>query len=497
MTPRGIETPSIELVPILPELILVGVAIILLLADAVRPSTDRTPLFALSLLAVVVAAGFAMAGWDQAQGPDGRIVPSRLTALGGMVAADAFGAFFRVLILASAALAMLFTHHYFRRAADERGELYPLLLFATSGMTLISVAADLIVVFLALEILSLSLYVLVGMARSRLEAQEAGLKYFLLGAFSSAFFLYGIAFLYGASGTTSLGGVAEALTGEGGRTAALGLIGAGLLTVGFAFKVAAVPFHMWTPDVYQGAATPITAFMSAGTKVAGFAALLRVATIALGPVSWDVRPALWWISALTMVVGSVLAIAQRDVKRMLAYSSIAHAGFILVGVVAANQQGVSGAMFYLAAYAAMILGSFGVVMVVSGRREDRTGLEAFRGLGRRSPVLAAVLSLFLLSLAGIPPTGGFMAKVFVFGAGIEAGQSALVIVAVLASVVAAFFYLRVIVLMYLEEPTEQGRPERAAMPALGLGLTAIATVVLGVAPGVLLGVLRTAAVLRW
>jgi NADH-quinone oxidoreductase subunit N len=256
--------------------------------------------------------------------------------------------------------------------------------------------------------------------------------------------------------------------------------------VGFGFKVAAVPFHMWTPDVYQGAPTPVTAFMAAGTKVAGFAALLRVAFLALAPVGELLTPALWALAALTMVVGSILAIAQTDMKRILAYSSIAHAGFVLVGVVAANQQGITGAMFYLAAYAAMILGAFGVVALVSRRGEEHTTLVAYEGLYRRSPVLAALLTLFLLSLAGIPPTAGFVAKLLVFQAAVIAGHWALVVVAVLASVVAAFFYIRVIVVMYMQEPEEAEAIPTRPVPGIALAVTAALTLVLGVFPAVLL-----------
>jgi NADH-quinone oxidoreductase subunit N len=366
-------------------------------------------------------------------------------------------------------------------------------------MMLLSSAADLIVVFLALEVLSLSLYVMTGFSRTRLEAQEASLKYFLLGAFSSAFLLYGIAMAYGATGTTSLGGMADALAGETGSLT-LALTAAALLTVGFAFKVAAVPFHMWTPDVYQGAPTPVTGFMAAGTKVAGFAALLRVASIALGPLAWELTLALGLIAVLTMFVGSILAIAQDNVKRMLAYSSIAHAGFVLVGVSAANHQGITGSMFYLVAYAAMILGAFGVVILVSRVGEQRTSLASYRGLGRRSPLLAALLAVFLLSLAGLPPTAGFLAKVFVFQAAVSAGLEWLVIMAVIASVVAAFFYLRVLVLTYMQDPEPEDaeeRPPTNPAPGFAVALAAVITLVLGVLPGLLLDPIQTAGVLRW
>ncbi|MGH2663090.1 MAG: NADH-quinone oxidoreductase subunit NuoN [Actinomycetota bacterium] len=486
-----VRIPDLALFPILPELILAGTAIFVLLFDAIRPSQDQRPMAAFATLGILGAAAAVMA---QLAGPS----PQRATVLSGMVATDDFGLYFRLVVLACALLGILLSFHYLARTGEARGEYYALLLFATSGMTLLTAAADLIVVFLALEVLSLSLYVMAGFSWRRAASQEASLKYFLLGAFSSAFFLYGIALAYGAAGTTSIGGIARALSGETGSLA-LPLAAAGLLAVGFGFKVAAVPFHMWTPDVYQGAPTPVTAFMAAGTKVAGFAALIRVASVSLGPLGWELTPVLFALSALTMVVGSILAIAQDDVKRMLAYSSIAHAGFVLVGVAAANQQGISGAMFYLAAYAAMILGAFGVVILVSRTGEQRTSLRSYRGLARRSPGLAALLAVFLLSLAGLPPTAGFMAKVFVFQAAVDARLEALVIVAVLASVVAAFFYLRVIVLAYMEEPEEQEEVELATgpAPAFVLGVAALVTLVLGVVPGLLLDPLQSAGILRW
>ncbi len=481
------QAPEIALGPIVPEMILVGTAIVILLSDALRPSRDQRVLVLLALAGLSGAAAASVALWNWS---------GEATVLGGMVSADRFSVFFRLVILASGAMATLLSFHYLQRTGEAGGEYYGLLLFATAGMTLLSASADLILVFLSLEVLSLSLYVLAGFSMRRLASQEAGMKYFLLGAFSSAFFLYGVALAYGASGTTSLSGIAGALAG---RTEDLGLaLGAGaLLTVGFGFKIGAVPFHMWTPDVYQGAPTPVTAFMSAGTKVAGFAALLRVVSSALGPVSWDLSPALWTLAALTMIVGSILAIAQRDVKRMLAYSSIAHAGFVLVGVTALNQEGVSGSMFYLAAYAAMIIGAFGVAMLVSQRGEERTSLASYAGLARRSPLLAGLLALFLLSLAGIPPTAGFIAKVLVFRAAVDAGQWQLVVIGVLASVVAAFFYIRVIVLSYMQEPEEAGLIATPAIPGVAVGVPAVLTLLFGILPFLLTNILDTAAVLRF
>jgi NADH-quinone oxidoreductase subunit N len=484
-----LSPPELVLHPILPELILSGTGIVILLADAFRPFRNRAVLAAMAMVGLIAAAVATVSLWsfDSAGTP---------TVLGGMVATDRYSVFFRLVILASGAVAVLLSVHYLDRTRDARGEFYALLLFATTGMTLLTAAADLVVVFLALEVLSLSLYVMAGISRRRLASQEASLKYFLLGAFSSAFLLYGIALAYGATGTTSLAGIADELAGRF-DDLALALAAAGLLAVGFAFKIAAVPFHMWTPDVYQGAPTPVTAFMAAGTKVAGFAALIRVATVALGPLGWNLMPVLAGLAAVTMVVGSILAIAQDDVKRMLAYSSIAHAGFVLVGVAAQNQEGISGAMFYLLAYAAMIMGAFGVVILVSRTGEERTSLRAYRGIGRTSPWLAAVLALFLLSLAGLPPTAGFIAKVLVFEAAAEAGLSWLVVLAVVASVVAAFFYIRVLVLMYMEEPAEREAVPAGAAPGWALAVTGTATLLLGVFPALVLGTIGDAAVLRW
>jgi NADH-quinone oxidoreductase subunit N len=490
-----IPAPHIEWLPILPEVILIGTGLIAMLYEAFAPRPQRAVHLVLSLAGVGGAAYAALALWDWT---------GESTVLAGAVAADRYAVVARLLLLAIAAIGLLFGTHYFARAPEhERGEFYPLVLFATAGMTLIASSADLIVMFLALEILSLSLYVLTGFS-SRVESNEAAMKYFLLGAFSSAFFLYGVAMAYGATGTTRIGPVAHALAGETGSTA-LALLAFVFLAVGFAFKVGAVPFHMWTPDVYQGAPTPVTAFMGAATKTAAFLALIRVLDVAFQPLTWDWTPVIWVLAAVSIVVGSVLAIAQTDVKRMLAYSSIAHAGFILTGLTAANQDGIAAAMFYLIAYATMVLGAFGVVMLVSVTGEERTGLTAYIGLARRRPLLAGLMTLFLLSLAGIPPTAGFMAKVGVFGAAMRAGHWPLVLIGVLASVVAAFFYLRVIVLMYMQEPAAETSSvtdgtavaDPAWLAAAGLVVPAVATLAIGVFPQIVLELLQKASVLTW
>jgi NADH-quinone oxidoreductase subunit N len=478
-------TPTdLDVLPLLPELLLGGVAIIALLLAAAGRRIPHGAFCALTLagIAAAAAASIWLWGWD-----------GEATVLGRMIWADRFGVAARLVLLAVAAIGTLYTYWYFGRLG-ERSEIYALLLFATLGMMLFTVASDLIVAFLALEILSLSLYVMVGFSL-RLAAGESSLKYFLLGAFSSAFFLYGIAMAYGATGTTNIPEMALALGGPGSRPIALA--GAGLLLVGFGFKVSSVPFHMWTPDVYQGAPTPVTAFMSAATKVAAFAALVRVFDVGFSALAWDWTPIVWGLAAVSVVVGSVLAIAQSDVKRMLAYSSIAHAGFVLTGLTAADEAGIRSAMFYLVAYALMVLGAFGVVMLVSVRGEERTTLSSYRGLARTSPLLAGLMSLFLLSLAGIPPAAGFIAKVGVFQAAVDAGHWPLVLIGVLASVAAAFFYLRLIVLMYMVPAREAVEPESPRLAGAMLAIPAGLTLLLGVFPGLILGFLERAAVIRW
>ena len=374
------------------------------------------------------------------------------------------------------------------RVLSNRGfmqtEVWPLMLFAVVGMMLFTAANDLLVMFIALEIMSLPLYLLAGMSRRRrLLSQEAALKYFILGAFSSAFFIFGAAMLYGFSGTISLPGIADALSANPGQTPLI-FIGFGLVVIGLLFKVGAVPFHQWVPDVYQGSPSAVTAFMAAAVKVAAFGALLRFLYVAFGGARWDWQPALWIIAIATMLVGSILAITQTDIKRMLAYSSIAQAGFILVGVIAVNPEGVAAVMFYLAAYGFATLGAFAVISLVRQDGGEATHLSNWAGLGKRSPVLALSMSLFMLSFAGIPLTSGFIGKFTVFEAAILADAVPLVIVGVIASIIAAFFYVRVIVLMFFTEPAEVG--PTVVLPSvfttLVLAISVAVTVILGVFP---------------
>jgi NADH-quinone oxidoreductase subunit N len=492
---QPLPVPEVDWRAIAPELALAVAGVVLLLVVAFWPRAGRGVLAGLTLAGLAVAAALTIWNWDLER-----------VAFEGAVSLDGITRYARAILLAVGALATLMVAQGDSREGepdDSPPEVYPLLLFALLGMVLLAAASDLLVVFIALEILSLSLYVLAGQTR-RLAAQEAAMKYFLLGAFSSAFLLYGIALSYGATGTTNLLGIARASidpTGDG----TLLLAGIGLMAVGFCFKVSAVPFHMWTPDVYQGTPTPVAAFMAAATKVAGFAVFLRVFSGALGGlvVSW--RPAIAAVAVVTMLLGAGLAVVQTDLKRMLAYSSISHAGYLLIGVAAAATvpAAVSASMFYLLVYAFMVMGAFMVVQYVSrlGPADDeaireRSSLDDYRGLARRHPWAAGLLAVFMLALTGIPPLSGFWAKYYVFLSAIEAGLTWLVVVAVISSVISAFFYLRVLVVAYLQEPVGDAEAEAAPgrAPALGLalGLAGALTVVIGLAPEALISAARTA-----
>jgi len=477
--------PQVELGAIAPELVLLVAGLVLVLADAVLGARlGRAWLPVAASLALVAAGAFSIAGWREAS------VEGSQLQLSAMVALDGFGGFVKVTLAGFGLLTVWLGRDYFAPERLDESEFYALVLFAVAGMMLMADAADLIMIFLALETFSIALYVLVAFRRRSLESQESSMKYFLLGSFSSAFFLLGIALAYGAVGGTNLyggsaaggdPGIVDYLTSTPGGDVGLLALATGLLVVGLGFKVAAVPFHMWTPDAYQGAPSPITGFMAAGSKLAGFAAMLRLLDATLFPLRQEWRPLLVGIAVLTMSVGSVLAVVQEDVKRMLAYSSIAHAGFVMTGVIAANDDGISGALFYLATYGVTVLGAFAVVSVVAGRDERRVRLSDYRGLFYDSPLLAGALTLFLLSLAGVPLTSGFVGKLVVFASAIEAGYAWLVVVGVLTSAIAAFFYLRVLVVMYMQEREEPARPRPGARWALGVvGVTSLATIVLGI-----------------
>jgi NADH-quinone oxidoreductase subunit N len=489
--------PEVALSGIAPEIALLVAALVLLVAGAVAGDRfGRAWLAYAATLGLAVAIALAVVGWREVAAEGSRL------QLSGMIAFDGFAAFAKVSLGVFGLLTVWLTRDHVMQEEGEGSELYALVLLAVAGMMFMADAADLIVVFLALETFSIALYVLVAFRRRSLHSQESAMKYFLLGSFSSAFFLLGIALTYGAVGGTNLyggeaaggtAGIVEYLRTTPAADAGLLVLATGLLIVGLGFKVAAVPFHSWTTDAYQGAPSPVTGFMAAGSKLAGFAAMLRLLDATLFSLRGDWRPLVIGIACATMIAGSVLAVVQEDVKRMLAYSSIAHAGFVMTGVIAANDNGISGSLFYLATYGITVLGAFAVVAVLAGKDESRVRLSDYRGLFFDSPLLAGALTLFLLSLAGVPLTSGFVGKLVVFGAAIEAGYSWIVVVGVLASAIAAFFYLRVLVVMYMQEaPSGVPRARGGVLANAVVALTAIATIVLGLYWGPLIDVAEQA-----
>ncbi|MCX4503887.1 MULTISPECIES: NADH-quinone oxidoreductase subunit NuoN [Streptomyces] len=517
---NSFTAPKIEYTQLMPVLIIVVAAVLGILVEAFVPRRARyhTQLF---LTVVAVAASFAAIVGLAAGGyatTDAGVVAM------GAIAIDGPTLFLQGTILLVAMVAV-FTFAERRldpssngnrvdsfaaqagsvpggegekaavRAGFTTTEVFPLLLFSVAGLLVFPAANDLLTLFIALEVFSLPLYLLCAVARrKRLMSQEAAVKYFLLGAFSSAFLLFGIALLYGYAGSLSYADIANVVDGSVleidpaladtmGNDALL-LIGGAMILTGLLFKVGAVPFHMWTPDVYQGAPTPVTGFMAAATKVAAFGALLRLLYVALPGLAWDLRPVMWAVAIVTMLGGAIVAITQTDIKRLLAYSSIAHAGFILAGVIAASPEGISSVLFYLLAYSFVTVGAFAVVTLVRDAGGEATHLSKWAGLGRRSPLVAAVFAVFLLAFAGIPLTSGFSGKFAVFKAAAEGGAGALVVVGVLSSAVAAFFYIRVIVLMFFSEPKEDGPtvavPSPLTMTTIAVGVAV--TLVLGLAP---------------
>jgi NADH-quinone oxidoreductase subunit N len=479
--------PGVDLRPILPLLVMGATAVLVLLLDLVPPRERKDHLGFVSALGVVVTLIVTYWMTFAANGAD-------LRGFRGMVVLDAYALFFNIVIGYATGLVLLLSMDYLRREGMESGEFYILVLLSALGMMLMASAGDLIIVFLGLETMSISLYVLAGFFRTRLEAGEASMKYFLIGAFASGFFLYGIALIFGATGTTNLDRIANAVAAGAGSDRMLA-IGLGLLLVGFAFKISSVPFHMWAPDVYEGAPTSVTAFIATGSKAAAFAALLRVLLTAVRGAGIDWTMLVWVLAALTMTVGNVVALAQQNLKRMLAYSSIAHVGYMLVGVVAGGPLGNGSVLFYLLVYTFTTAGAFGAILLLDRAGHEAVRLEDFGGLATRHPVLAVTLSVFLLSLIGIPPTAGFVGKFYLFGAAVKSGYVWLAVIGVLNSAAAAYYYLRLIVYMYMREP--EGAPTVMA-PSLSGGLALVVAlwgvVQLGVAPGPIFDLAQAAVV---
>lgn len=406
------------------------------------------------------------------------------TAFVGMVTTGGYASYFAIVFCLSGVLSIMLSRVYIRNQGIEHGEYYVLLLFAVVGMMLMAAAADLIMLFLGLELMSLCFYILAGFARTRVTSNEAALKYFLLGAFATGFLLYGIALVYGATGTTTIDVIIE--EAGAGLESPLFLIGLGLLLVGLGFKVAAVPFHMWVPDVYEGSPTTVSGFMSTGGKAAAFSALLLIFAPKMIHAVDSLRDVLAAVATLSMIVGNVIAISQSNVKRMLAYSSIAHAGYILVGVIAANEAGANGVLFYLLAYTVMNVGAFGILAVGESQEGEFLAFDDYTGLSRRRPFLAALMALFMFSLAGIPPFAGFFGKYYVFAGAIDAGYTWLAIVGVLMSAVSAYYYLRLVVLMYFKEGVSSLEAPVPALSFVALIVSAIGILGLGVFPSLIL-----------
>ena len=460
---------------LMPELVIVLTLIIVLVFDLFDSISKKV----LGWMAIV-GAGIAL--WVSIQM---HLAGTVGTQFDDMFKVDNFSLFFNIIFLVSTILVVLISMSYLDRGDRKQGPYYLLILLATLGMMLMAAGNELIIVFLGLELMSLSLYVLASYFRESPASSEAGMKYLLLGAFASAFFLYGIALIYGGAGTTSVPAIAEAITAE--NKSPLLLAGMFLLVVGFGFKVAIVPFHQWAPDVYEGAPTTIAAFISAGPKAAGFAAFLRIFMEALPNLQVEWSGVLILLAMLTMTVGNVIAIAQTNIKRMLAYSSIAHAGYVLIGLAAANDDGISSAMLYLLIYCVMNIGAFGAVILARTEDGESLMISDYAGLGTRKPLLAIFMSVMLLSLAGFPPTAGFVGKFYIFKAAVGAGHIWLVIIGAVNTAISAFYYLRVVVTMYMREPEEELEfSPYASTLVIGLIIAVVGVFLIGILPSLML-----------
>ncbi|HEV3331804.1 MAG TPA: NADH-quinone oxidoreductase subunit N [Bryobacteraceae bacterium] len=463
-----------DMIRFLPEIILTVMGTLMMVLDPVLHRRSSNAFGLLSLFTLVAALIGSVYAYTQA-GP----------AFGGMMIVDGFATFFRVLVIVVGILTVLPSFRFLARQDAETSEYHALLLFSIAGQCVMASANDLIMIFIGLEISSIASYVLAGYLRDDKRANEAALKYFLLGSFATGFFLYGVALVYGATGSVNLSVVRAAVTSANGPSPVFIGVAAALMFVGLAFKVSAAPFQVWAPDVYQGAPTPVTAFLSAGPKAAAFAIFLRIFMTALEPLGNSWAPLVWISALLSMTIGNFAALLQSNVKRLLAYSSIAHAGYVLVALTARSDVGTAAAMFYLAAYAFMNIGAFAVVSHLSGKGERYQAVDDFAGLAQKQPMTAAILTIFLLSLIGVPLTGGFFGKFYIFKAALESHLVWLTVLGLLNSAVAAYYYLRLLVMMYMYEPSEaatNAEPLSAGMRA-ALILPALGTLFLGIFPG--------------
>ncbi len=477
--------PAIPWSHLLPLIFFLGATCALLLLGSLIPAWPRVGNAVVTISAAVAAIIASIVKWNYLHWNKGD------TYIADAIAVDRFAVFATIVISLAVVGASLLMSAYLARTDNEGPELYALFMTSAIGAIVMVSANDLIVLFLGLETLSLSLYLLAASNRRREESQEAGLKYFVLGGFASAFFLYGIALVYGGSGKTSISAIQESLSTYVSiqNTDAMLLVGIGLLMIGLAFKVSAAPFQVWTPDVYEGAPTPVTAFMASAGKVAAFAAMLRILTVALANRADDWRPVVWALAILTVFVGSTMAVVQTNVKRMLSYSSISHAGFILVGVEAAGHMkgnGLNSSMAYLAIYTVLVLGSFAIVLALSGVDDSETSLDDFKGLAKRRPVLALAFSVLLFAQAGVPFTAGFVAKFGVIKSAVEVDSYAIAIAAMVAAVIGAYLYLRIVVSMWMEEPANTNELVVARPVQIVIGVSVAATLLVGIFPDMLL-----------
>jgi NADH-quinone oxidoreductase subunit N len=473
----------------LPEMSLVASGIIALIIDLILKGKRKTPVALWNLFAIVLAAGFVITRWSVSG-----------YCMNGLARLNPVANLFDMIFLAAAFFTVLLSISYLERIGYSYGEFYSLLLFSVAGMFVMASAADLMVFFLGLELMSIALYIMVGLFRTRKESNEAAIKYLIMGAFTTAFILYGIALVFGAAGTTRLAGIAQALaSGRAMAQSVIFLLAMILIIVGFAFKLALAPFHMWTPDVYQGAPTPLTGFMSVAVKCAAYAALIAVLAV-MRPAVKEWTIILQFLAIVTMTWGNIAALRQDNIKRMLAYSSIAHSGYILVGIVsygnaASSQLSLSAVIFYLVVYLFMNIGAFASAMVVAGEKDDLYHINNYKGLSRNKPFLALFISVFMFSLMGIPPLAGFMGKFQVFYAALKAGMVPLAIIAVLNSVVSVYYYLRVILVMYMEkgdQPAKEIHPTRVEFAVISL--FALCVIALGLFPSVIMNVITKAVV---
>jgi NADH-quinone oxidoreductase subunit N len=466
-----------EYLRFLPEILLSFFGILIMVLEGITSKRQKTALGMLSLLGIALAFAANVFAYS-----------NRGDAFQNMIVVDGFGTFFRGLVLIVGFLCILASFSYLARENAQSGEYYALILFSLVGQCILATASDLIMVFIGLEISSIATYILAGFLRDDRRNNEAALKYFLLGSFATAFLLYGIAWIYGLTETTNLEKIQSYLIAHGQGSAILPGLAAALIFVGLAFKVSVAPFQIWAPDVYQGAASPVSAFMSAGPKAAAFAVFFRVFMTSFGPLNERWVPVVWGCALLTMIIGNFAALLQTNIKRLLGYSSIAHAGYVLVALTSDSQIGVAAAMFYLASYALMNIGAFAVVSYVAARNEQHVRIDDFAGLGRREPAIAALLAIFVFSLIGVPLTGGFFGKFYVFQAALDSHLVWLTVLGLINSAIAAFYYLKIIVAIYMREPGEATAELLPPSPGLRITIwaSALGTLVLGIFPSTLL-----------